>query len=60
MWPFHRHVWKEVNRQFLVGQSGLSILLGRSESSLVTIIMYKCLNCLKHQQEQLDGHVRLV
>jgi len=52
MWPFHRHDWQEVGRQF--AEEGL---LGRGEGTRdITIITYRC-TCLKHRQETLMGRV---
>ena len=51
MWPFHRHNWQEVGRQF--AEEGL-----RGEGTRdMTIITYRCPACLKYRQEPLMGRV---
>ena len=54
MFGSHKHVWKEVHREFYE-RSFLSL-----GGSLLTIITFKCQvpGCIKYKQKNLEGRVR--
>jgi len=48
MWPFHKHIWAEVDRQFT------EFIYG---GGAITLLTYRCV-CGEYRQKRLDGHVK--
>ena len=61
MWPFHKHRWTEVGRQFgyrhWAFDTGFYLQATALTGTSVTCITYQCL-CTKTRQVFLSGHVK--
>lgn len=56
MWPFHKHEWKEINRETVQAINSFVFSRYQSYTGVITRITFKC-GCGKYRQERLRGTV---
>lgn len=58
---FHKHCWKEVDRQYLLRDNRFNYFSGSTNTQAlptpVTVITQRCERCLKYRQQTLTGHI---